>query len=71
MSKAVCFQNDTFNPLTFAEDAEKEINAVFSEIVMNNRVVEMDEQEFLYYQSTVVDYVESVTIDQGRECGGR
>ena len=28
----------------------------------------MTEQEFVVYQSTTIDYVDSVTIDEAREC---
>ena len=30
----------------------------------------MTEQEFVVYQSTMIDYVDSVTIDEARECLG-
>ena len=72
---AVCFDNDTFNPLTITEDTEKEINAkdmcgVVTEAFLNNRRIEMTEQEFFVYQSTMIDYVDSVAIDEARECLG-
>ena len=34
-ARAVCFDNDPFNPLTFTEDTEKEINA--KDIIMWRR----------------------------------
>ena len=74
-ARAVCFDNDPFNPLTFTEDTEKEINAkdvcgVVTEAFLNNRRIEMAEQGFVVYQSTMIDYVDSVTIDEARECLG-
>ena len=74
-ARTVCFDNDPFNPLTFTEDTENEINAkdicgVVTEAFLNNRRIEMTEQEFVVYQSTMIDYVDSVTIDEARECLG-
>ena len=51
-SRAVCFDNDPFNPLTFKQDTEKEINAkdicgIVTEAFLNNRRIEMTEQEFV------------------------
>ena len=44
---------------------------VFTETVVKNRMIEMDEQGFLYYQSTIIDYVDSLTFDEARECVGQ
>ena len=61
--------------LTFTEDTEKEINAkdicgVVTEAFLNNWRIEMTAQEFVVYQSTMIDYVDSVTIDEARKCLG-
>ena len=61
--------------MTFTEDTYKEINArdicgVVTEAFLNNRMNGMTEQEFVVYQSTMIDYVDSVTIDEARECLG-
>ena len=74
-ARAACFDNDLFNPLTFTEDTEKEINAkdicgVVTEAFLNNWRIEMTAQEFVVYQSTMIDYVDSVTIDEARKCLG-
>ena len=64
--------------MTFTKDTEKESIAkeicrlgVFTETVVKNRMIEMDEQGFLYYQSIIidyVDYVDSLTFNEAREC---
>ena len=51
-ARAACFDNDPFNSLTFTEYTEKEINAkdicgVVTEAFLNNRRIEMTEQEFV------------------------
>ena len=48
-ARAVCFDNDPFNSVTFTEDTENEINAkdicgVVTEAFLNNRRIEMTEQ---------------------------
>ena len=74
-ARAVCFDNDPFNRLIFTQDTEKQMNAedicgVVTETFLNNRRTEMTEQEFVVYQSTIMDYVDSVTIDEARKCLG-
>ena len=35
-ARAVCFYNDSFNPLTFTEDTEKEMNGHVASPLMSN-----------------------------------
>ena len=76
-ARTVCFDNDPLNPLTFTEDTEKEINTknicgVVTEAFLSNWTIEMTQKKkkFVVYQSTMIDYVDSVTIDEARECLG-
>ena len=71
----MCFDADVFNPLTFTEEAEREINVkdIFgslAESFVNDKIIEMTENEFIHYQSHMISHVDSVTIEEGRECEG-
>ena len=37
---------------------------------VNDKVIEMTENEFIHYQSRMIGHVESVTIEEARECVG-
>ena len=68
-----------FNPLTFTEEAEREISVKdicgsLKECFVNDKIIEMSENEFIYYQShmiVLISNVESVTIEEARECVGK
>ncbi|CAH3141339.1 unnamed protein product [Porites evermanni] len=76
----MCFDADVFNPLTFTEEAEREINnfippvkdicGSLKEGFVNDKIIEMTENEFIHYQSHMIGHVESVTIEEARECVG-
>ena len=64
-----------FNPLTFTEEAEREIGVkdicgCLKESFVNDNVMKMTENEFIHYQSHMIGHVESVTIEEARECVG-
>ena len=74
-ARAMCFDADVFNPLTFTEEAEREISVKdicgsLKESFVNDKIIEMSENEFIYYQSHMIGHVESVTIEDARECVG-
>ena len=54
-----------FNPLTFTE----EIGSL-KESFVNDKIIEMTENEFIHDQSHTIGHVESVTIKEARECVG-
>ena len=71
----MCYDADVFNPLTFTEEAEREINVKdicgsLTESFVNDKIIEMTENEFVHYQSTIINHVDSVTIEEARECVG-
>ena len=48
----------------------KDICNSLKEGFVNDKVIEMTENEFIHYQSHVISHVESVTIEEARECVG-
>jgi len=40
------------------------------ESFVNDKIIEMTENEFIHYQSHIIGHVESVTIEEARECVG-
>ena len=48
----------------------KDICNSLKEGFVNDKVIEMTENEFIHYQSHMIGHVESVTIEEGRECVG-
>lgn len=74
-ARAMCFGADVFDPLTFTEEAEREIGVEdvcgsLKESIVNEKIIEMTENEFIHYQSHMIGHVESVTIEEARECVG-
>ena len=72
-ARAMCFDADVFNPLTFTEEAEREISVKdicgsLKESFVNDKIIEMSENEFIYCQSQLISQVETVTIEEAREC---
>ena len=39
-------------------------------LFVNDKIVEMTENEFIHYKSHMIGHVESVTIEEARECVG-
>ena len=65
----MCFDADVFNPLTFTEEAEREISVKdicgsLRESFVNDKIIEMSENEFIYYKSHMIGHIESVTIEE-------
>lgn len=48
----------------------KDICNSLKEGFVNDKVIEMIENEFIHYQSHMIGRVESVTIEEARECVG-
>ena len=48
----------------------KDICNSLKEGFVNDKVIEMTENEFIHYQSHMIGHVESVTIEEARECVG-
>ena len=74
-ARAICYDADVFNPLTFIEKAEREINVKdicrsLTECSVNDKIIQMTENEFVMYQSAIINHVDSVTIEEARECAG-
>jgi len=74
-SKGDVHDADVFNPLTFIEKAEREINVKdicgsLTECFVNDKIIQMTENEFVMYQSAIINHVDSVTIEEARECAG-
>jgi len=74
-ARAMCYDADVFNPLTFTEEAERKINVKdicgsLTESFANYKITEMTENEFVHYQSTIINRVDTVTIEEARECVG-
>ena len=74
-ARAMRYDADVFNPLTFTEEAEREINVKdicgsLTESFVNDKIIEMTENEFVHYQSTIINHVDSITIEEARECVG-
>ena len=74
----MCFDADVFNPLTFTEEAEREISVKdicgsLKESFVNDKIIEISENEFIYYQYHMIGHVESVTIEELGQgmCRGR
>ena len=64
----MCFDADVSHPLTFTEEAEREI---LERKFVSDKINEMTENEFIHYQSHMIGHVESVIIEEGRECEGK
>ena len=74
-ARAMCFDADVFNPLTLTEEAERETNVKdicgsLAESFVNDKIIEMTENEFIHYQSHMISQVDAVTIEEARECEG-
>ena len=74
-ARAMCYDADVFNPLTFIEEAEREINVKdicgsLTECSVNDKIIQMTENEFVMYQSAIINHVDSVTIKEARKCAG-
>ena len=74
-ARMMCYDADVFNPLTFIEDAERKINVKdicgsLTECSVNDKIIQMTENEFVMYQSAIINHVDSVTIEEARECAG-
>ena len=48
----------------------KDIYGSLKESFVNDKIIEMIDNEFIYYQSHMIGHVESVTIEKARECVG-
>ena len=64
-----------FDPLTFIEEAEREINVKdicgsLTEFPVNDKIIQTTENEFVIYQSAIINHMDSVTIEEARECAG-
>ena len=51
-ARAMCYDADVFNPLTFIEEAEREINVknirgFLTECSVNDKIIQMTENEFV------------------------
>ena len=67
-ARKICFDVDVFNPLSFTEEAEREISVKdvcgsLKQSFVNDKIIEMTESEFIHYQSHMIGHVESVTIE--------
>ena len=56
----MCYDADVFNPLTFIEEAEREINVKdicgsLTECSVNDKIIQMTENEFVMYQSAIIN----------------
>ena len=59
-----------FNPLTFIEEAEREINVKdicgsLTECSVNDKIIQMTENKFVMYQSAIINHVDSPSKRQG------
>ena len=55
----MCFDADVFNPLTFTEEAEREISVKdtchsLKESFVNDNIIEVTKNEFMHYQSHII-----------------
>ena len=71
-ARATIFEGDPFNPLIFTEEGVVEINAKeisgsLVETVAGDSNLELTENEFLIYQSRMIECVDAVTIEEARE----
>ena len=48
----------------------KDICGSLKERFVNDKIIKMTENEFIHYQSYMIGHVESVTIEEARECVG-
>ena len=48
----------------------KDICGSLKEGFVNDKIIEVTENEFIHYQSHMIGHVESVTIEEARECVG-
>jgi len=74
-ARAMCHDADVFNLLTLIEEAEREINlkdvcGSLTEYSVNDKIIQMTENEFVMYKSAIISHVDSVTIEEARECAG-
>ena len=72
-ARAMCYDANVLNPLTFTEEAEREINVKdicgsLTEGFTNDKIIEMTEKEFVHHKFTIINHVDSVTIEDAREC---
>ena len=54
-ARAMSFDADVFNPLTFTEQIGS-----LKESFVNDKIIEMTQNEFMHYQSHTIGHVESV-----------
>jgi len=57
------------------EEAEREINlkdicGSLTKCSVNDKIIQMTESEFVMHQSAIINQVDSVTIEEARECAG-
>ena len=74
-ARTMCYDANVFNPLTFIEEAEREINVKDkcgskTECSVNDKIIQMTENEFVMCQAAIINHVDSVTIEAARECAG-
>jgi len=71
-AKARLFEGDPFNPLIFYTERVVEINVKdiggsLEEIVRGDGNIELTENEFIRYQSRMIECMDAVTIEEARE----
>ena len=71
-AKARLFEGDPFNPLIFYTEVVVEINVKdivgsLEETVRGDGNIELTENEFLRYQSRMIEYVNAVIIEEARD----
>ena len=42
-----------------------------TESFINDKIIELTENEFAHYQSTIINHIDSLTIKKARECVGK
>ena len=52
------------------ESSVNDISGFLKESFVNDKIIEMTENEFIHYQSHMIGHVETVTIEEARECVG-
>ena len=70
-AKARLFEGDPFNPLIVYTDVVeinvKDIGGPLEETVRGDGNIELTENEFIRYQSRMIECVDAVTIEEARE----
>ena len=75
-AKARLFEGDPFNPLIFSTEGVVEINVKdiggsLEETVRGDGNIELTENEFIRYQSRMIECLNAVTNEEAREIGER